>query len=743
MADTIGSIEVRLRADIARLESDLKKAEGRTRVASNRMRSSFKRIGTAVKQVRGNVAALAGIIAAVGAGGFAQLTKKALDTADAIGKTSSKLGISASALQELQFAAAQSGVAVTTLNMGLQRFGRRAAEAAVGTGEAKDALAQLKIELHDGQGELRATEELFGDTMKALSEIESPLERVRLVFKLFDSEGVALVNMAGRTQELREEAQRLGIVLDDEVIENASKTKDELHALWSVAEAQLTPALIDLGGSVLVSLAETMSEVAGWANKVYRAFADIKNLGMSNAQIALREELENEADILERIEAAKKTSNRKTVVSLNSALKESRQRIKDLEDQVDDLEEKREEARKTASGEREHQDQDFQTGQQRLEAERDLQTAIRERQSIEKEAHDELLELQGEKKKRIEEDLAANLAALDQATEAEGDYQQARTDLKNAADLKIREIDQNTAEELSDLRLDIQQRYLQATGQEIKLIENARDAEIEALGERGLAHKEYLEDRKKLEEIYQERIAELRAKAAEDEKSTIEESKNHFGDLFESIESGFEDTLATMVMGGEISFKQLAESFLREFVQKGISQFTDLLTKESTWDLVSQGLGWASSLFGTVGGMFGFGGGSYGVTGGRIGPPERRANGGPISALANGGTSRGPVLVGERGPELFIPGKSGFVASNFALQRMASRGGSGGSRVNVTVINNTGQESTTSERDGADGTREIEILVGKAVTKNIQRGGDVDQAIRSSYGIERVGRHGV
>jgi hypothetical protein len=69
--------------------------------------------------------------------------------------------------------------------------------------------------------------------------------------------------------------------------------------------------------------------------------------------------------------------------------------------------------------------------------------------------------------------------------------------------------------------------------------------------------------------------------------------------------------------------------------------------------------------------------------------------------------------------------------------------GGGGSQVSVTVINNTGQETSTTERDGPNGDREIEVLVGKAISKNIARGGDVDQAIRNSYGINRMGRHGL
>jgi hypothetical protein len=92
-------------------------------------------------------------------------------------------------------AAKASGVEQQTLDMALQRFTRRAAEAAHGTGEAKDALAQMGIALRDQSGNLRRSEDLLADVADAFAKIEAPAERLRLAFKLFDSEGVALVNL--------------------------------------------------------------------------------------------------------------------------------------------------------------------------------------------------------------------------------------------------------------------------------------------------------------------------------------------------------------------------------------------------------------------------------------------------------------------------------------------------------------------------------------------------------------------
>ena len=96
--------------------------------------------------------------------------------ADAIGKTADKIGVGVEALQELRFAAKASGVEQQTLDMALQRFTRRAAEAAQGTGEAKDALAQMGIALRDQSGDLRSSEDLLADVADAFARIEDPAD---------------------------------------------------------------------------------------------------------------------------------------------------------------------------------------------------------------------------------------------------------------------------------------------------------------------------------------------------------------------------------------------------------------------------------------------------------------------------------------------------------------------------------------------------------------------------------------
>src|ERR671919_411593 len=80
---------------------------------------------------------------AVAGGGLGALIDRSISAADAIGKTADKIGVGVEALQELRFAAKASGVEQQTLDMALQRFTRRAAEAADVAGKAGIAWERL------------------------------------------------------------------------------------------------------------------------------------------------------------------------------------------------------------------------------------------------------------------------------------------------------------------------------------------------------------------------------------------------------------------------------------------------------------------------------------------------------------------------------------------------------------------------------------------------------------------------
>jgi hypothetical protein len=86
------------------------------------------------------------LVAAVGAGGLGLLISQSLKSIDVLAKTSSRIGTTTDALSKLQYAGELAGIETNTLNMAMQRFVRRTAEAADGTGEAVSAFRKLRID---------------------------------------------------------------------------------------------------------------------------------------------------------------------------------------------------------------------------------------------------------------------------------------------------------------------------------------------------------------------------------------------------------------------------------------------------------------------------------------------------------------------------------------------------------------------------------------------------------------------
>jgi hypothetical protein len=235
-------------------------------------------------------------------GGLAALVDRSISAADAIGKTADKIGVSVEALQELRFAAKASGVEQQTLDMALQRSTRRAAEAAQGTGEAKDALAQMGIALRDQSGNLRRSEDLLANVADAFARIEDPAERVRLAFKLFDSEGVALVNLlsdgSGALDEMRERARDLGIVLDEHLVRDAERARTELDTLSQVISANLTRAALE-AAPVIADLSSWLADVAGKAGIAWERLFDAPE---EKSLRTLRYELDLASSTIEKLE---------------------------------------------------------------------------------------------------------------------------------------------------------------------------------------------------------------------------------------------------------------------------------------------------------------------------------------------------------------------------------------------------------------------------------------------------------
>lgn len=221
-------------------------------------KTSFKRADSAVENLKGKLRTMARL--ALGGGALYALknfTNEVVAMGDVLDKTSKKLGVNAQALQELRHAAQLTGVAQKSLDIGLQRFVRRASDAAKkGTGPVSDAFKELGVQLRDSSGQLRPAEELFGDVADGMKRTKTDADRVRLAFTLFDTEGVNLVNtLRGGKDELeamRLEARELGGVMSQELIAASADYADE--------SARMKQALQGVKNTIATALLPSMTQ---------------------------------------------------------------------------------------------------------------------------------------------------------------------------------------------------------------------------------------------------------------------------------------------------------------------------------------------------------------------------------------------------------------------------------------------------------------------------------------------------
>ncbi len=253
-----GSIQIDVLANTQKLVSGMYKAE--------------KTINKSVKNMTKVVYGFAAVFVT---GTLINRINQASKALDSVGKTSSKLGIAAERVQELHLAAELAGISTQTMDMAVQRMTRRVAEAAKGTGEAVGALNELGI---SAEKLSRMTpDEMLRQIADSMSDVTNESDRVRLAMKLFDSEGVAMVNMlsAGSKglDDVAAKANKLGLIIGGDYIKAVEKSNNA----WNIASQVLGTAEKGISVGLSMSLESLVTNLTNGASKV-DVFSEALNL---------------------------------------------------------------------------------------------------------------------------------------------------------------------------------------------------------------------------------------------------------------------------------------------------------------------------------------------------------------------------------------------------------------------------------------------------------------------------------
>ena len=274
-----------------KVEATLK--DGVSRGLEGIRRSSDKSLGdkTGIAAHAGKAKlAMAGLATGVVAVGAAilKVTRDVARHNDEIAKMSLRIGASTEALSQYEFVAKRSGIEFRTLTMGWQRMTRRISEAAKGMGEARGALKELNLSAAALNG--LAPEDQFEAIADAMQGVSGQADKVRLAMKLFDSEGVALVQTmeggAAGIRAVREEGHALGVTLTGEAAAAAVAFQDQITNLTervnALKKAFAEELIVELGnfeGAIGgQGMKEAFGNLGGWMGHLMKRTATFVNM---------------------------------------------------------------------------------------------------------------------------------------------------------------------------------------------------------------------------------------------------------------------------------------------------------------------------------------------------------------------------------------------------------------------------------------------------------------------------------
>jgi lambda family phage tail tape measure protein len=608
---------------------------------------------------------------------MAYMTKKSIDNMDKLAKQAQMAGVTTESLSALAYAADLAGVSQDTLVLSMAKLSKGMSDAAMNTGEALKGFNALNIDYKN----LESTDEAMLQISERFAGMADGANKTAIAMSLFGRSGAQLIPLlnGGRdgVEKLRAEAEKLGLVIGGDTTKSAEQFNDSLTQLGSIFTGlanQIATATLPLLNSITQALFNSWIEsdqfrvgiqeiirtdLPRWLDNVAYGFAFTADIigNVINIVRGFIQVLQHAGDVISYVMANVEYSMAITDQAQESALAKQSSVLLKLKQNEKDFDQFQKEKIANAwrySDELEAiQNQtkdDAGTGSLSIikpQAPRMVDpNAVDKLANMLKEASLVSAEFDRERQHAIGMlQIKADMAGL---ANNEKRVQEAVNDVLDATSAKLQEI--------SDKRE-------KAAGQGADsqtLAEYDRQAlEVERLGSMYEMITRQMEEATIASQMtFSFGWNKAFAQFSEDAQNYATVAADMFGSLVSSMNSAIDN----FVDSGKLSFSEFAESVIKDIIK--------IQLKMQASKLLQMGIKFAIGAFSAGATPSG------GVPGGDVGS---------YSTFASGGTITGPSIVGENGPELFIPGRSGAIIPNNNLND--SMGG-GGVTYNGPVIQN-------------------------------------------------------
>lgn len=229
----------------------------------------------AAEKTRGLSTVAAGALTAVGG-----LAYKAVTAADDLNTLAKQTGFTTEELQKMQYAADLIDVPMETITSSAARMTKQLAS-------SEDKFAALGVQTRDANGNFRSTNDIFFDTIKALSQVQNETERDTLAMEIFGRSAndlAGIIDDGGASlRQYGDEAERAGLIMDQKTIDSLNAVNDQIDEL----KAKGAATLAQTGAKALEALQPVLEKVVEAVGRVLTFISQLSPQTLQTVMIVL------------------------------------------------------------------------------------------------------------------------------------------------------------------------------------------------------------------------------------------------------------------------------------------------------------------------------------------------------------------------------------------------------------------------------------------------------------------------
>ncbi len=247
----VGSLIIDLALESAQFINGLKQAQAATQQAAGKITSAMNFMkGAAI-----------GFVGTLSVDLLSGQIQSAFDYADAIVDLGARTGASTKSIQEFRYAAQMTGSDFATADAAIEKYAKNFGSVMNGNDAMAKKFAELGVTSRDFDMALR-------QTIQGISKLPSVSQRNAAAFEIFGKSAATLTALMGEGEQgfdrLADAAASLGIVIADDVLQNAGQFNDQMDTMRMVLDAQMANVIVQ-NADAITQLGNAFIQAAGAA----------------------------------------------------------------------------------------------------------------------------------------------------------------------------------------------------------------------------------------------------------------------------------------------------------------------------------------------------------------------------------------------------------------------------------------------------------------------------------------------